>query len=132
VDLLQVRNRLAGRTHVRFGNDLDQGRAGAIQVDAGRGPQALVQRLAGILFEMRAGDANALEGTVLQHDVHVTLGHDGQLVLADLIALGQVRIEVILAREHRQRRDLRGDGQAELHRHAHGRLVQHRQDPRIA
>ncbi len=88
--------------------------------------------LAGILFQMRAGDPDALRRAILQHDVHMALGHDGQFVLADLIALRQVGIEVILSREHRHRRDAGGDGQTELHGHSHRGLVQHRQHARIA
>ena len=40
---------------------------------------------------------------VIEHDVERALRDDRQLVLADLVALRQVRIEVVLAREHRVR-----------------------------
>ena len=55
----------------------------------------------------------------------------GLLVLADLIALRQIGIEIILAREYRARRDLRIDGEPELDRHAQRLAVEHGQHPRI-
>ena len=69
--------------------------------------EALVQRLAGVLFEMRAGDADGLDGAVVEHDFERALRDHRQLVLADLIALRQIRIEIILAREHRAARHRR-------------------------
>ena len=50
-----------------------------------------------------------------------------QIELADLVALGQVGIEIILAREHRARRDMGAGGEAEPDRALHRALVQHRQ-----
>ena len=51
---LGIGNRLLGRMHDRFGDDFQQRRAGAIQVDAAHAMKILVQRFARILFEMRA------------------------------------------------------------------------------
>ena len=101
VHLLEIGHGLFRRTHVGLGDDFDERRAGAVEIDAGLLRQALVQRLAGVLFEMRARDADALLRAVVEHDVQVSLGHHRQLVLADLVALGKVRVEVVLAREHR-------------------------------
>ena len=53
----------------------------------------------------------------------------GDLVLADLVALGQVGIEIVLAREDRERRDRRADGQAEADRPLDGAAVSDRQVP---
>src|SRR3989338_10349521 len=50
-----------------------------------------------------------------------------QIGLADLVALGQVGIEIILAREHRARRDMGAGGEAKPDRALHRALVQHRQ-----
>ncbi len=61
----------------------------------------VVQRLAGILFEMQPLDADAHALAVRQVDDHLALAHDGRLVLADLIALRQIRIEIVLPVEHR-------------------------------
>jgi hypothetical protein len=84
-------------------------------------------RLAGVFFQVRAGDADALDGAVFQGDVQVALADDRQVHLADLVALGQVRVEVVLAREHVALADFGVDRQAEHARHAHRFLVQHRQ-----
>ena len=58
--------------------------------------------------------------------------HDRLFVLADLIALRQIRIEVVLAREHRTLRYGGADGETELGRHSHGLPIQHRQHTGIA
>ncbi|EJT84934.1 hypothetical protein PPS11_15306 [Pseudomonas putida S11] len=75
---------------------------------------------------------DALDGAVFQGDIQVALADDRQVHLADLVALGQVRVEVVLAREHVALADLGIDGQAEHARHAHGFLVQYRQYARHA
>src|SRR5262249_59743681 len=49
------------------------------------------------------------------------------VVLRDLIALGQVGIEVVLAGEAREAADARADGEAEPDRQLDGLLVQDRQ-----
>ena len=92
----------------------------------------LMQTLAGILLEMRARDTHALDGAVFLHHVEVALRDDGQLVLADLVALGKIGVEVVLACEHGAPRDLGIDGQPELHGHAHRLAVEHGQHARIA
>ena len=127
MQLLHVGHRLFGAADIGFGDDLHQRRAGAIQVNAGGAGIALVQRLAGILFQMRAGHADALGAAVLELDIHMAVLDDRQFELRNLIALGQVGIEIVLAREHAALGDLRINRQAELHGHGHGILVQHRQ-----
>ena len=86
-----------------------------------------MQALAGIFFQVRAGDADALDGTVFQGDVEEALADDGVVHLAGLVALRQVRVEVVLAGEDVTLGDLGVDGQAELAGHAHGFGVEHRQ-----
>jgi len=61
----------------------------------------VVQRLACILLQMQPLDADAHRIAVGQRDLNLTLAHDRRFVLADLIALRQVRIEIILAIENR-------------------------------
>ena len=73
VHLLEIGHRLFRRAHVGLGDDFDERRAGAIEVDAGLLRQPFVQRLARVLFEMRARDADALLRAVVEHDVHVAL-----------------------------------------------------------
>ena len=61
----------------------------------------IVQRLAGVLLEMQALDADRDRLAVRRGDRHLALAHDRRLVLADLVALRQVGIEIILPVEHR-------------------------------
>ena len=64
-DLAQAseeRRRLGGRSEVRLGHDLDERHAGAVEIEvacAVRVGEPFVQRLAGVLFEVDAGDADA-------------------------------------------------------------------------
>ena len=67
----------------------------------------LVQALAGVLLEMQPLDADGDRLAVVEIDDHLALAHDRLLVLADLIALRQIGIEIILAVEHRFQIDLR-------------------------
>ncbi len=57
-------------------------------------------RLAGILFEMRARDADAFVIAVGVLNKEFTVLDDRQLILTDLVALGQIGIELIFARKH--------------------------------
>ena len=59
-----------------------------------------MQALAGIFFQVRTGHADTFDGAVFQRDVQVALANDRQFHLADLVALGQVRVEVVLAGKH--------------------------------
>src|SRR4029079_9579787 len=81
---------------VRLGHDLDERNAGAVEVDVGparRVNKAFVQRLGGVFLEVDAGDAPLFEAAARRQR---------QLVLRDLVALRQVGIEVVLAREDRR------------------------------
>ena len=131
MDLFHVGHGLFSRSHVGLGDDLDQRRTRPVEV-YGRHAHALVLRLAGVFFEMRAGNAYALDAAIFEHDVETAAGDYGQLVLADLIALGQVGVEVVLARKHRATGDVSAHCQTELDRHAHGLAIEHRQHARIA
>ena len=59
----------------------------------------IVQRFSGVLFEMQPFDTDR-DGFVRQVDNHLPLAHNRRLVLADLVALRQVGVEIILAIEH--------------------------------
>ena len=54
-----VGDRLGARAHVGLGDDLQQRRAGAVQVDAGLAVVVLVQRLAGVFLEVGARQVHA-------------------------------------------------------------------------
>jgi hypothetical protein len=55
---LGVGDGLFGRAHVGLGDDLEQRRAGAVEVDAGHAVEVLVQALAGVLLEVGARQAH--------------------------------------------------------------------------
>ncbi len=83
----------------------------------------VVDRLAGILFEMQSLDADldALGGREVDRDL--ALADDRALVLADLVALRQVRIEIVLPVEDRAVVDPRLQAEAGADRLAHAFLV---------
>jgi hypothetical protein len=56
--------------------------------------------------------------------------HDRQLELADLVALGQVGVEVVLAREHRARLMVAPTARPNLMALDHGFAIEHRQHAR--
>ena len=113
---------LVRRGNIGLADNLDERHAGTVQVN--RGPLAairksIMQALAGVLFHMHAGDADALAaGRALDFDV--AMFRHRLVVLRDLVALGQVGIEIVLAGEDRSRVDLaiqrRGRQHGELHR----------------
>jgi hypothetical protein len=127
-----VGDRFLRRSQVGLGHDLEQRRAGAVQVDAGVTVEVLVHGLASVLLEVRAGDADALLVALVVSNEEFAVLDDRQLVLADLVALRQIRVEIVLAGENRSRCHRRVDGEPELAGHAHDFLVEHRQHARIA
>ncbi|MGY4358941.1 hypothetical protein ACVW0J_005434 [Bradyrhizobium sp. i1.7.7] len=56
---------------------------------------------------MKALDADGRGLAAIQFDHDLTFADDRRLVLADLVALRRVRIEIVLAVEHRTQIDLR-------------------------
>ncbi len=121
----QVLRRLERSSEVGLAHDLDERSAGAIQIDEGVPPHA-VYVLAGILFHVDARDPRASHFPL---DVDVEMPGRGQrlFVLADLIALGQVRIEVVLAREDAGLVELAAERPRGAERELDGPSVQDRQ-----
>ena len=91
--------------------------------------ELVVQRFAGVFFQVGAHQAHGFL-FLAEQERHLAALHHRNLELADLVALGQVGVEVVLARKDRQRCDRRADGQAEANRPLHGAAVQHRQGAR--
>jgi hypothetical protein len=88
-----------------------------------------MQGLAGVFLEVGAGQLH--HSLVLtQRDRQLAANDHRQFVLADLVTLGKVRVEVVLARENRSRGDLCADRQAEADCAFDGALVEHRQHAR--
>ena len=127
VNGFHIGHRLFRRADIRLGDDFQQRGAGAVEVDAAHAVEVFVQALAGVFFKVRAGDADAFDGAVFQGDVQVPFTDDGMIHLAGLVALGQVRVEVVLTCEHVGAAQFGVDRQAEFHRHAHGLGIEHRQ-----
>ena len=105
----------------------------AVQVDirAGSGVrEAIVNALAGVIFHVQARDANPLGAAVRRGHIDPAVLGDGLVELRDLIALGQIGIEVVFAREDRALAHLAVDSQRGQRGKLDGLRVQHRQRPR--
>ena len=98
-----VRKALASsaRAQVGLGHDLHQRDAGAVEIDERHGGVLIVQRLAGVLLEVQALDADLDALAAFQIDRDFALADHRRFVLADLIALRQIGIEVVLPVEYR-------------------------------
>ena len=89
-----------------------------------------MHRLAGILLQMDALDADNALVTGLGFDGERAFTDDRMEKLANLIPLRQISVEVILAIEARPVVDLCPQGQPGAHRLANAFAVEHRQHPR--
>ena len=101
---------VGGRPQVGLGDDLDERHAAAVVVDVGLAigvGEPFVQRLAGVLFHVDARDADACRVRRRCEARRAPPRRQRLLVLRNLIALRQVRIEVVLAREDRRLVDRR-------------------------
>ncbi|MPM82466.1 hypothetical protein SDC9_129527 [bioreactor metagenome] len=130
MQLLGIGHGLGGGADIGLGHDFQQRRAGAVQVDAGLADELVVHGLAGVFLQVGTHQAHGLEDVVLaffQIEADFTALHHGDLELGDLVALGQVGVEVVLAREDGTRRNRRAQRQAELDGAFHGLFVHHRQ-----
>ena len=119
---------LVSGADVGAADDLDQRHAGAVEVDerevaavdASAGT-AEVGALAGVFFEVRALDADLLAARKLEETIDV----DRLVVLTDLICLGHVGVEVVLAMKR-----ARLDGAVQCQPYTHGQFnrlaVEHR------
>ncbi len=85
-----------------------------------------MKALAGVFFEVRAHEAHGLL-FVAKEEAHRAALHHRDLVLADLVALGQVGVEVVLAREDAPLGDVRAHGQTQADGAGHGLTVHHGQ-----
>jgi len=117
----------------RLGHDLDERDPGAVVVDEGvvgtvdaSGGSTGMGQLAGVLLHVDALDldpevARAVVG--LDRDIEPAVEAQRLVVLADLVVLGHVRIEVVLAREPAPLRDAAVERQAHADRRLHGCAV---------
>ncbi len=129
-DLLHIGGSLLGRVHVRPRDDLHQRGAGPVEVHVGTIRVQVVDRLSRILLQVQPFDAHDEAGPVVPLDLDLAFSDDRVLVLADLIAGGQVRIEVILAVETAPFVNLGLEAQAGPHGLLDAVPVDHRQHAR--
>ena len=85
-----------------------------------------MDELAGIFFHVNAGDADAL-GLAVDFDFKMAVCGDGQLVLGNLIAFWQIRVEIVLAGEPARFFYGAMGGQRHFNGVVHHFSVQHRQ-----
>jgi hypothetical protein len=123
------RTGLGGASDVGLGHDLDQRRSAPVEVD---------QRSAGAVDPARSPDVDELRGVLLEvHAMDANLTQpprrrERDVVLADLVALRQVRVEVVLAVEDGAGRHLAFERGGNLQRIADRLLVWNRQDPGVS
>ena len=129
-ELAHVFRRLLRPADVGAGDDLHQRDAGAVQVHEAEPRVHVVDRLSGVLLQMDALDPDLSRDAGLDIDQHLALADDGVLELADLIALRQVGIEIVLAVEDRAQVDRRLQPQPGAHRLFDAEAVDHRQHAR--
>ena len=92
---------LGGRAQVGLGDDFGERRAAAVVVDVAAAVgirETLVQIFGGVFFEVQAGDADSLARAVVI-DFEPAGQGQRQLVHGNLVALGQIGIEIVFAGE---------------------------------
>ena len=101
LELGQIGLGFGRRAHVGLADDFQQRRAGPVQIDAavGLAGQLVVHALAGVFFQVGPDDADPLrlDAPLGIADFEPAVVAERQIVLADLIALGQVGIVIVLA-----------------------------------
>ena len=123
---LEIGHRLLRTSQVGFAHDFDERNPCTVEVDVAHVLACGVDVLARVVLEMDARDADALH-RVAHGDVEMPMLADGLLVLRNLIPLGQVGIEVVLAGEDRGAIHGAPHGNPHTCGELHGLLVEHGQ-----
>ena len=118
---------LGGAAHVGLAHDLEERDAAAVEVDQAAAVVGVVDVLPGVLLHVDAGQPDAPRRAV-DDDLERAGGAQGLLVHADLVALQEVGVEVVLAREARVGRDLAAGGEPGPDGELDDAPVEHRQD----
>ncbi len=129
LQLGQEREGFGGTAKIGLGDDFDQRRTATVQVDIGifaRIFKPVVDTLAGVIFHVDAGDADALPDA-LHLNLDIAVLGKRLVVLRDLIALGKVGIKIVLAREYRFRIHRTVQRQSRFDAQFHGLAAQYRQ-----
>ena len=96
VQLFGIGHRLIARANVRLGHNFQKRCARAVQVNAALANEVFVQRFARVFFQVRAHQTNGFL-FVADKERHLATLNDWDFKLTDLIALGQVWVEIIFA-----------------------------------
>ena len=131
---LEEFRRLGGRAHVRLADDLDQGDAAPVVIDVGPAVgigKSFVERLAGVLFHVDARQSDMLYPAP-DRNVETTAERERTFILRNLVTLRQVGIEIILAREDRERLDVASERERRFDRVVDRGTVEDRQRARHA
>ena len=126
VQLFGIRYGLFAGANVGLGHNFQQRCACTIQVNAALANEVFVQRFARVFFQVRAHQANGFF-LVAHKERHLTALHHGNFKLTDLIALGQIGVEVILARKNTFFSNVRTHRQTQFNGAFHSTFVHHRQ-----
>ena len=124
----QVGSGFRGTAQVRLPHDFHQRHPGPVQVDQGEGrvvDLTGVMKSPGIFFQMYASDARS-HRPAPDLEIQPTAERERQIVLGDLIPLGEVRVEVVLAVKLRELGDLTVQRQRGPEGEPDPRLVDHR------
>ena len=132
--LTQVGPCFGGRAHIGAAHDLHQRNARTVQVNIGHGRVLIVHQLARILFNVDALDADHLvfgnPGLFVRLDQQAAFAHQRVIKLADLVALRQIGVEIVLAVKPAPAIDLCLNRHAGAHRLPDAFAVGHGQHPR--
>ncbi len=125
---------LLRRAEVWIGDDLQKGRAGAVQVDEGGAGLRVMDVFGGVFLKVRARDADRADPIFGEGggDREGPAFDDGLVELGDLVALGEVGIEIVLAVERGAVADGAVEGEADADTEADGLLVHDRQGAGLA
>ena len=131
----EVLEHFVSGAQVGLGDDFYQRCAAAVEIDVGACGgvgEAIVETLAGVFFHVQARDADPLVVAIRVGDDEEAVLGDGLVELRNLVALGTVRIEVILARKDAGLANLAVDSLRGKHGELYCLLVEHGQRARQA
>ena len=84
-----------------------------------------MDQFARVFFQVDPFDSHRVRSSVIAGDLQKAILAKGSFVLRNLVALGQIRVKVVLARKARMPVDHAAESKACLDRELHGLLVEH-------
>ena len=128
--LVEVSCRFFRGANVGTRDDFHQRYASAIEIDEGFAGAEIVDRFAGVLLQVEAFDADRDRLFAVGLHFDFALADDRVFVLADLVALRQIRIEIVLPVEPAPAMDFSVQAQPSADRLLDAELIDHRQHAR--